>query len=180
MVAYQAGNAANIAAAATISHTSLPSQSGPMVLIAARRPASSRATTACSMPTPRSKPSRTKKPVHSTAMTMNQNVANAMRTTSGWSGRSERSRPRAAPASGLVGHRWNRLVFTGSGRRQLLSCVLGHHHGGDGCERRVQQEEHDDAGGHLRGADGRGHAVPGEHDALDDPGLAPAFGQQPS
>ena len=41
MVAYQPGNAAKIAAAATISQTSLPSHSGPIVLMAARRPASS-------------------------------------------------------------------------------------------------------------------------------------------
>ena len=73
MVAYQPGNAANIAAAATISQTSLPSHSGPMVLIAARRPASSLPTMPCSMPTPKSKPSRMKKPVHKMAMTMNQN-----------------------------------------------------------------------------------------------------------
>ena len=37
MVAYQPGNAANIAAPATISQTSLPSHTGPMVLIATRR-----------------------------------------------------------------------------------------------------------------------------------------------
>jgi len=73
MVAYQAGNAANMAAPATISHTSLPSHSGPIVLMAARRPASSRPTALCSMPTPKSKPSRTKKPVHKIAMTLNQN-----------------------------------------------------------------------------------------------------------
>ena len=73
MVAYQPGNAANMAAAATISQTSLPSQSGPIVLMAARRPASSRPTTLCSMPTPKSNPSRTKNPVHRIAMMMNQN-----------------------------------------------------------------------------------------------------------
>jgi len=73
MVAYQPGNAANMAAAATISQTSLPSQSGPIVLMAALRPASSLPTTPCSMPTPKSNPSRTKNPVHRTVMTMNQN-----------------------------------------------------------------------------------------------------------
>ena len=73
MVAYQPGKAANIAAPATMSQTSLPSHSGPIVLMAARRSASSVPTTSCSMPTPKSKPSRTKKPVHKTAMTMNQN-----------------------------------------------------------------------------------------------------------
>ena len=62
MVAYQPGNAANIAAPATISQTSLPSHSGPIVLIAARRPASSPPTALCSMPTPKSNPSRMKKP----------------------------------------------------------------------------------------------------------------------
>jgi len=60
-------------APATISQTSLPSHSGPIVLIAARRPTSSRPTTLCSMPTPKSNPSSRKNPVHRTAMTMNQN-----------------------------------------------------------------------------------------------------------
>ena len=36
-VAYQSGNAANVAPPATMSHTSLPSQNGPIVLIATRR-----------------------------------------------------------------------------------------------------------------------------------------------
>ena len=45
-MAYQPGNAANMAAPATISQTSLPSHSGPIVLMAARRPASSRPTSA--------------------------------------------------------------------------------------------------------------------------------------
>ena len=45
---------------------------GPIVPIATRGPSSSRPTTPCSMPTPKSKPSSTMKPVHSTAMTMNQ------------------------------------------------------------------------------------------------------------
>ena len=62
-----------MAAPATISQTSLPSHSGPIVLIAARRPASSVPTTACSMPTPKSNPSRMKKPVHKIAMMMYQN-----------------------------------------------------------------------------------------------------------
>src|SRR5713226_4011582 len=81
MVAYQPGNAANMAAPATISHTSLPSHSGPIVLIAARRPASSAPATPCSMPTPKSKPSRTKKPVHRTAITMNQNDTSVIVTS---------------------------------------------------------------------------------------------------
>ena len=73
MVAYQPGNAANMPAPATISQTSLPSHSGPIVLIAARRPASPVPTTLCSMPTPKSNPSRMKNPVQKNAMTMNQN-----------------------------------------------------------------------------------------------------------
>ena len=64
IVAYQPGKAANMAAPATISQTSLPSHSGPIVLIAARRPASSRPTALCSMPTPKSNPSKMKNPVH--------------------------------------------------------------------------------------------------------------------
>src|ERR1700757_3882313 len=77
-VAYQPGNAANIAAPATISQTSLPSQTGPMVLRIARRliprsPEPMRANGSINMPTPKSKPSRMKKPRNSTAMTPNHN-----------------------------------------------------------------------------------------------------------
>jgi hypothetical protein len=61
-----------MAAPATISHTSLASQNGPMVLMATRRSVSVLPTTRCSAPTPRSKPSRTKKPVQKMAMMMNQ------------------------------------------------------------------------------------------------------------
>jgi hypothetical protein len=73
-VAYQPGKAANMAAAATTSHTSLPSHTGPMVWTTSQRPSSSRPMTLCSAPTPKSKPSSTRKPVHSAVMTMNQNV----------------------------------------------------------------------------------------------------------
>ena len=56
--AYQNGKAANIAPTAVISHTSLPSQTGPMMFSSTRRRGSSRAQKRTSMPTPRSKPSR--------------------------------------------------------------------------------------------------------------------------
>ncbi len=87
MVAYQPGNAANMAAPATISQTSLPSHSGPMVLMAALRSASSLPTALCSMPTPKSKPSRMKNPVHNTVMTMNQNGTRLFIVTSILDGR---------------------------------------------------------------------------------------------
>ena len=73
-MAYHAGKAANIAATATINQTSLPSHTGPIAPMACSRPASSRPRTPCSIPTPKSKPSRSRKPVHRTAMTTNQNV----------------------------------------------------------------------------------------------------------
>ena len=77
-----------MAAPATISQTSLPSHSGPMVLMAARRSASVRPTTLCSMPAPKSNPSRMKNPVHKIAMTMNQNGTKALiRTPSVLDGR---------------------------------------------------------------------------------------------
>src|SRR4051795_846357 len=66
-------------APATTSHTSLPSQNGPIELIATRCSASERETTECSMPTPKSNPSSTKKPVHSTAMMTNQRSGRLMR-----------------------------------------------------------------------------------------------------
>ena len=56
--AYQPGNAAKVAATATITQTSLPSHTGPMVLIMTRRSALSCASSGSSIPTPKSKPSR--------------------------------------------------------------------------------------------------------------------------
>ena len=56
------GKAAKVPAAATISHTSLPSQIGAMVRMAAPRASSSRPTTPWSMPTPKSNPSSTRNP----------------------------------------------------------------------------------------------------------------------
>ena len=76
-----------MAATATISQTSLPSHSGPIVLMAARRPASSWPTRPCSMPTPKSNPSRMKNPVHRTAMTMNQNGTMMTSILNSWDGR---------------------------------------------------------------------------------------------
>ena len=75
-VAYQPGKAANMAAPPTISQTSLPSQTGPMVLSAVRRsgsasPIPTRANGSINMPTPKSKPSRMKKPRNSTPMMPN-------------------------------------------------------------------------------------------------------------
>ena len=72
MVAYQPGKAAKMAAPAMTSHTSLPSQIGPMELTAMRRSTSLRPTKECSMPTPKSNPSRTKKPTQKMATITNQ------------------------------------------------------------------------------------------------------------
>ena len=72
IVAYQDGNAAKIPAPATISHTSLPSQTGPIVALATRCSSSVLPITRCNIPTPKSNPSSTKNPVHNTAMAMNQ------------------------------------------------------------------------------------------------------------
>ena len=63
-----------MAAPATISQTSLPSQNGPIVSSAAARSASVLPTNVCSMPTPKSKPSSTKKPTQKIAMITNQRV----------------------------------------------------------------------------------------------------------
>src|SRR4051794_1545213 len=92
-----------------MSHTSLPSHSGPIVAMAARRPASSLPTTPCSIPTPRSKPSSTKKPVQRMAMTANQTVSSGMSTS--------------------VRHGWHAdgLVHLGRGRRRDLATSVLHH-----------------------------------------------------
>ena len=60
IVAYHAGNAANVAPVATTSQTSLPSQTGPMVPSILLRSSSSRPTQGSSIPTPKSKPSSRK------------------------------------------------------------------------------------------------------------------------
>src|SRR5258708_40145312 len=108
-----------MAAAATISQTSLPSHSGPIVLITARRPASSLPPTPCSMPTPKSKPSRTKNPSHKTVMTMNQNGTSLI-ATSILNGR-----------NGSVG------AGRGARRRELLAGVPEHQHQVDGGQHPV-------------------------------------------
>ena len=74
IVAYHDGKAAKIAAAATTSHTSLPSQTGPMELTTMRRSTSFLATKECSIPTPKSNPSKMKNPTKKMAMMMNQMV----------------------------------------------------------------------------------------------------------
>ncbi len=78
IVAYQPGKAEKMTAPATMSHTSLPSQTGPIALIRTRRSMSLRPRTACSMPTPKSKPSRTKNPTQKMAAMMNQRSPSVM------------------------------------------------------------------------------------------------------
>src|SRR5450759_3641077 len=56
MVAYHCGKAANVAPPAVSSHTSLPSQTGPMALIMSRRSVSSRPRNGSRIPTPKSNP----------------------------------------------------------------------------------------------------------------------------
>lgn len=73
-VAYQPGKAAKVAPPAVISQTSLPSQVGPIVLIITRRSLGSLPRMGYSIETPKSKPSRKKKPIHSTAMSRNHTI----------------------------------------------------------------------------------------------------------
>src|ERR1700753_1563868 len=140
-----------MAAPATISQTSLPSHSGPIVLMAARRPASSVPITPCSMPTPKSNPSRMKKPVHSTAMTMYQKTARLLIVTSVQDGRYRR-----------VG------IGLGARGRELLAGVLQHQQQVDGGEHGVEQDEGHQADPQPGGAQGRRDPVLGQHDALHD------------
>jgi hypothetical protein len=57
---YQTGKVENMTPAAAITHTSLPSQNGPMVPVSARSSASVLASSGRRMSTPKSKPSRKK------------------------------------------------------------------------------------------------------------------------
>src|SRR5712691_7648357 len=166
MVAYQPGNAANMAAPATTSQTSLPSHSGPIVLIAARRPGSVPPSTPCSMPTPKSKPSSTKNPVHTNAMIKNQ------------------SETRVIEAAPSIQHRGDaRLrvrISTGGGSGcKLAAGVANHQHRVDHRERGVEQAERNQADHQVGEADRWRHPVFGEQDALHHPGLAAALGEQP-
>src|SRR5690348_600307 len=128
MVAYQPGNAANMPAPATINQTSLPSHSGPIVLIAARRSASSLPTALCSMPTPKSNPSRMKNPVHSTAMRMNQNGTSCI----------------AGPLVLDGGHGRVRICGGARGRERLFR-VLQHQQQLNRGDHGVHEDEHREA-----------------------------------
>src|SRR5690242_17513626 len=124
-------------APATISQTSLPSHSGPIVLIAARRPASSWPIRLCSMPTPKSNPSRMKNPVHRTAMTMYQNGMRPIATS-------------------IQDGRYRRVgIGPGARGRELLAGVPQHQDQVDGGEGAVQHDEGDQADPQRGGADGR-------------------------
>src|SRR5690606_40319081 len=79
---YHSGKAANIAPPPTSSHTSFPSQTGPIVLIRTRRSFSSLASRPTSMPTPKSKPSSTKYPMKRKAIRTNQTVVSSMAVSS--------------------------------------------------------------------------------------------------
>src|ERR1019366_5214829 len=72
---YHRGNAAKVAPPAVSSHTSLPSQTGPMVLMVTRRSMSSLPTKGISTPTPKSNPSRKKYPSQSTVMSVNHSCS---------------------------------------------------------------------------------------------------------
>src|SRR5450755_1149673 len=119
-----------MAAPATTSHTSLPSQTGPMVLIATRRSTSVRPTILCSAPTPKSKPSRTKNPVQKKATMTNQTIERVIYRTS----------------VGQRRHGGTGLLGVGGGRRQVrlvgqaASGVPDHQDGGDHPDRAVQHD----------------------------------------
>src|ERR671911_1777650 len=112
-------------APATISHTSLPSHSGPIVLMASRRSSSLFPTMPWSIPTPKSKPSRTRNPVHNTAMAMNQNVC------------------MPAPLSDSVGHRGHRrlALFRWLSGGELPPRVPHHEDPFDDRQHAVEQRE---------------------------------------
>src|SRR4029077_3470533 len=107
--------------------------------------------TACSMPTPKSNPSSTKKPVHSTAMTMNQNWVSDM------------------PAL-LVPHRGHRDVGGISPVRragqwlQVPPRVAQHQEQVQEGEGHIYQYENHQADDHVRGAHRRGHTILGQHE----------------
>src|SRR3954467_1528898 len=145
MVAYQPGKAAKVAAVATMSQTSLPSHTGAMVERTARRPGSSRPTTPCSIPTPKSNPSSRRNPAQSTVRTRNQKATRVMGTFLGRSGPLRRI--------GSVARFQFRRVLAGLRYRfvgQLPAGEARHQAPADDREHAVQQDE-DDQAHHDRG-----------------------------
>src|SRR4051794_8063332 len=167
MVAYQPGKAAKVAAVATMSQTSLPSQSGAMVEMTARRPGSSRPTTPCSIPTPKSNPSSRKNPAHSTVRARNQKATRVTGTSLGRSGPLRRI--------GSVARFQFRRVLAGLGCGfvgQLAPREAGYQAPAHDREHGVEQDEDDQAHHDSGGADRRGVGVGGLLQALHDPRLA--------
>src|SRR3954449_3031374 len=167
MVAYQPGKAANMPAAATISHTSLPSHTGPMVPSAVCLPASSPPRTPCSIPTPKSKPSRTRKPIHRAAIRTNQNSARVIATSVG-----------ELEDLGAL-RRFLRYLLR-LVERELPAGVVGHQPPVDGAHDRVEHHERDQAGDDPGGADVGGVGVLHLLQALHDPRLAAFLGEHPA
>src|SRR5690606_25680071 len=147
------------------------SQTGPMVLSRTRRRFSAsagapptvpllRPSTGKSMPTPKSKPSRTKYPVQSTPRTMNQNVARSIAIT--WlsleSGRSvgEHQRGLVVPLAGLL-----RLLEGLGAAPDIGEEELDLYDGQDAVEEGVD----DHRGDHLSGGDPGGDTSAGGHQA---------------
>src|SRR3954462_12919798 len=153
-----------MAATATTSHTSLPSHSGPIVFITALRPASSLLMTPWTAPTPRSKPSSTKNPVHSTAMRMNHRVGRVMGRLGSFS---------VGQGGGDARPVRRGLLLR---RGQLSARVPRHQQPGDQGQSEGDQEEPGEADDDLAPADGRRPPVPRKLDALDDPRLPPVLG----
>ena len=121
-------------------------------------------TTACSMPTPKSKPSRTKKPVHRTAMTMNQNGTRRHRGPSVLDRRVRGRRRRPSVRAGGE-------FLAGVPQHQDRSTMPSVPYSTTKTTRLIAQPG---------SADRRRDAVLGEHDALHDPRLPAALGQQPA
>src|SRR6185312_13279740 len=133
-------------------------------MIAIRRSVSLRPMNACSAPTPKSKPSSTKKPTQKAAMMTNQIVCSCMASV-GQSGEG---------AGGRLG-----LGRLGVGLGQAAAGVAQHEVAVSGAEDDVGQDERGEADPDLGGAD-RGRA--GAHrllQPLHDPWLPAALGQKP-
>src|SRR6478735_7919604 len=145
------GKAANIAPPAVISQTSLPSQTGPMVLSAARRRFSAsslaaRPNSAISIPTPKSKPSSTKNPRKSAASAMNQKSCSPISSSSV---RERQRRELVAPRG-----TWRRGL--GVVLERTLDDVAPDQPEPEDGQHRVEEREHGERGEH------HAHAVPGD------------------
>ena len=153
-----------------ISQTWLPSQTGPMVLMATRRSLSFLATKGSSAATPRSKPSMMAKPISSTPRNSPPDHAKDFIVD----GNGHGVLLHAPVLRRSAGAGEDPSASTGP-----ISDVFAHQDDVDDQQARVEQDEAAQREQHLRDRH-RGDGEEGRQHAVDRPGLAAVFGDDPA